>query len=98
MKRIIILIAFMCVCGCATVQQINAVSLGMTKQQTIAVMGKPDSSSAKEGYEYLIYNLYETDTAAQLQRYTRYYVRFKDGKADEYGRMDNTLDLKVINR
>ena len=50
--------------GCATSGKINAVQLGMSKSEVIAVMGNPVSSSAKGESEYLNYKLSETDDDA----------------------------------
>ena len=72
--------------GCATSSKINAVQLGMSKSEVIAVMGNPVSISAKGGSEYLNYNLSETDDDAFRGWTTPYYVRLVDGKVDSYGR------------
>lgn len=50
----------MILAGCVTSgtqTKMNNVSVGMTKGEVIEVMGQPDSVSATEGVEYLIYQL-----------------------------------------
>lgn len=47
--------------GCATAQKMNRLSLGMSKQKVISVMGTPTSTvSPGEGQEILRYNLSAT--------------------------------------
>jgi hypothetical protein len=81
MKQILgISLLALLVLGCASAGRINNVSIGMTKQQAIAVMGEPTSTSAKDGVEYLNYTL-----SRGLFR-DDYYVRLTQGKVDAFGR------------
>ena len=87
--RIFLLALVFIVSGCAMSSKMNHVSLGMTKQEVIDVMGTPVSTSAKDDMEYLNYNLGETGLGmddALLGRRTPYYIRVKDGKVESYGR------------
>src|SRR5580693_7287835 len=43
--------------GCATAEKLNDVRIGMTKDQVIALLGTPDSTSAQANVEYLTYYL-----------------------------------------
>jgi hypothetical protein len=43
--------------GCVSADRLNGVRIGMTKEQVIAVMGRPDSTSAQANVEYLTYYL-----------------------------------------
>jgi len=46
--------------GCVTAgtqENLNKISVGMTKQEVIAQIGTPSSTAAKEGTEYLTYQL-----------------------------------------
>jgi outer membrane protein assembly factor BamE (lipoprotein component of BamABCDE complex) len=72
--------------GCATSGKINAVSIGMTKDEVLKVMGDPVSISAKGNIEYLNYKLSETDDDAFMGWTTSYFVRIINGKVDSYGR------------
>lgn len=67
--------------GCASSNKINNVNLGMTRQETVAVMGEPSSTSAKGDVEYLNYRL-----SKGLFMVDDYYVRLKQGKVDAFGR------------
>lgn len=67
--------------GCASSAKINNVSLGMTRQETVAVMGEPAGTSAKDDVEYLNYRL-----SRGLFTTEDYYVRLRDGKVDAFGR------------
>jgi len=69
----------------------NSVSLGMSKENVIKIMGKPISTSAIEGTEYLNYTL--TDPVYYTP--DPYYVCIKEGKVSSYGRkgdFDSTKD------
>lgn len=72
--------------ACATAHKISQVSIGMTKEEVIAVMGTPASTSAQGNLEYLIYALYETHNQAYDHVTTRYFVRLINGKVESYGR------------
>ena len=87
MKKIIFLLLCLGLFGCATAYRMNSVSLGMSKEQVLEVMGEPVSTSAAiGGMEYLNYKLYET----RLDRFhdisTPYTVYLQDGKVISYGR------------
>ncbi len=62
----------------------NKVSVGMTKTEVIAVMGKPGRTSASQGAEYLIYML--DASLRDLLPPEPFYIRLVDGKVDAYGR------------
>jgi hypothetical protein len=44
-------------CSTSTVQNLNSVSVGMSKAEVIQTMGTPEETRAAEGTEYLIYKL-----------------------------------------
>jgi len=103
MKRTLILLLCLGLFGCATAGKINSISVGMSKGEVIKIMGKPTSTSAKEGTEYLNYALSETGDAEFYGWTTPYYIRIKDGKVDAYGRVgdfDSTKDptqvIKIV--
>lgn len=74
------------VTACATAHKISQVRIGMTKEEVIAVMGPPSSTSAQGGREYLNYALSETDDHAFMGITTPYYVRLINGKVESFGR------------
>ncbi len=99
MKKLFALLLCLGLCGCATAHKINAVSLGMSKDEVIRVMGKPSSTSATEGTEYLNYKLAETNNDDWYGVSTPFYVCIKEGKVISYGRMgdfDSTKDPTQI--
>ena len=87
--------------GCATSHKMNAVTLGMTKQQVTQALGPPVSTSATSGVEYLNYRFSETDDHAFNGVTTPYFVRIVNGKVEAYGRLgdfDSTkrsIDLNI---
>lgn len=71
----------------------------MSKDEVIRVMGKPSSTSATEGTEYLNYKLAETSTDGWYGVSTPYYVCIRGGKVISYGRtgdFDNTKDSTQV--
>lgn len=87
MRIALFLIFVLAFAGCATSGKINKISIGMTKEQAIQVMGKPDSVSATSGTEYLNYRLSETSDHAFYGITTPYFVRIIDGKVESFGRL-----------
>ena len=87
MKKLIYLFGLIILLsGCAFIgsaSRINSVSLGMSKEDVIRVMGEPISTAAGEGKEYLNYNLDETGKWGVREPY---FVCFKDGRVISYGR------------
>lgn len=90
-----LIMTLMIVSGCATASKINRVSVGMTKNEVIDVMGKPVSTSATEGTEYLNYSLSETGDHAFYGITTPYYIRLINGRVDAYGRMGDFDSTKT---
>ncbi len=83
-RLFILVLTTLLLLGCASARKMNSLSLGMTREEVIEVMGSPDSTSEIEDILYLKYRLssggiYKDD----------YYVRLKDGEVDAYGREGN---------
>jgi len=107
MKYIIISLITIFLSGCYTglgqhSSKFNNVSLGMSKGDVINAIGKPQSTRAANGVEYMTYNVYEV----VFGQYVPYFVRIKNGKVDAYGKvgdfdsskdptMNINLDAKV---
>ncbi len=69
--------------GCATTYRIDRVSVGMSKEQVIAAMGRPDSVAAPgNGSEYLRYTLEE-----HTGELAPYFVKLVNGRVAAYGRV-----------
>ena len=67
---------------CAIAGNLNAVQLGMTKDQVVSAIGSPSSTSEMDNTQYLKYQL-----CSDWIFTDRYYVRLTDGKVDAYGRV-----------
>ncbi|MCK8602765.1 DUF2845 domain-containing protein [Desulfoferrobacter suflitae] len=67
--------------GCASSSRMNQVNIGMTKQEVIAAVGQPTSTSAKGDLEYLNYRLYRGGFMTD-----DYFVQLKEGKVKAFGR------------
>jgi hypothetical protein len=76
--------------GCNSAAQLNNVRIGMTKDQVLAMLGTPDSTSAQANVEYLTYYL-EGDS--EYGRDRPYMVRVVDGKVESFGRFAQLSDL-----
>jgi hypothetical protein len=82
--------------GCMSSAELNKLQIGMTKDQVIALLGQPDSTSAQANVEYLTYYLEVSDVA--YNRYSNegekaYMVRLVDGKVESFGRFLQLFDL-----
>lgn len=79
--------AFVLMAGCMTptASKISGVRLGMTKNEVISVLGKPESISAQRSAEYMSYKLTESDIVWGVVS-VAYYVRLVDGRVESFGR------------
>ncbi len=90
--------------GCATAPKMNRLSLGMTKQEVVSVMGRPDSTSAPgDGVELLRYQLSPQGGPIIHLITEEYVVKMVNGKVVTYGKTrevdkDPTLNLNIKNR
>ncbi len=90
--------------GCASsAKKLNQVSVGMTKSQVIQTIGQPQSVSATDGVEYLLYTLSEglklgndgQGRATIDQAKNLYFVRLRAGVVDSFGRVGDFDSIKV---
>src|ERR1039457_186070 len=89
MKNVILCLCLFLLSGCATLaaDKMNSISLGMTKQEVLRIMGSPVSTSAMSGVELLNYSFSETQNDAIHGRpKVPYTIRIVNGKVDAYGR------------
>jgi len=92
---LLLLVLTMFAAGCATAHKINKVSLGMTKQEVIYALGRPVSTSAKEGVEYLNYKFSESGDEAFWGVTRSYFVRIVNGEVESYGRLGDFDSTKT---
>ena len=92
MKQILITIATVLLVGCASTKSLNfsTISIGMNKQQVITLKGEPFRVAAMDGLEYFIYRGFDKELF-KPNGFMVYeaFIRFKDGKVDAYGRLDD---------
>ena len=93
--RSLLLVFSLLLAGCATAYKINDVQIGMNKETVISTLGKPGSTSAKDGTEYLIYRFSETDDDAFIGLTTPYFVRLINGTVDSYGKQGDFDSTKT---
>lgn len=79
MRRILILIATAAaLTGCAPWLGMENISIGMSKAEVLAQLGKPTDAAGAGNVEYFWYN--------PVNRFwQRYYVRIVNGKVESYG-------------
>ena len=92
MKNILITIAAVLLVGCASTKRLSfsTISIGMNKEKVIALKGEPFRVAAMDGSEYFIYRSFDKEIFKPngLSVYEAF-IRFKDGKVDAYGRLDD---------
>lgn len=76
--------------GCATADKLNDLRIGMSQDQVIALMGKPDSKSAQANIEYFTYFLSNDSSRYGNQPYL---VRLVEGKVESFGRFTQLFDI-----
>jgi Short C-terminal domain/SmpA / OmlA family len=86
-----LLVAVALLGGCATADKLNNIRVGMTKDQALAIMGKPDSTSGTANVEYLTYYLEGDGTYGRDRPYM---LRVVDGKVESFGRFTQLWDLQ----
>ncbi len=73
--------------ACNTVKRINDVSVGMTKAETIAALGNPDTTTSPgNGVEILKFKLRRTRPPLKVPVTEEFYVRLVKGRVDAFGR------------
>ena len=80
----LVLAGTLIVAACATARRMNRLSIGMTKQEVISVMGQPVSTAAYGNTELLRYSLSTPDQVWHGIE-EEYFVRLVDGKVESYG-------------
>ena len=93
MRKALLVVPIILMVGCGTPQpSFDRISVGMTKEQVKAVIGKPDAVATQGKTEY--WNYKETwDWRGQLRGW--WFVRFIDGKVESFGQrgdFDSTKD------
>ena len=96
MRKALLVVPIILMVGCGTPQpSFDRISVGMTKEQVKAVIGKPDAVATQGKTEY--WNYRETAVWPEVM----WFVRFIDGKVESFGQrgdFDSTKDptQKVI--
>ena len=91
-QLLLTIIAAVLLVGCALTKSYNlsTVSIGMDKQAVISLHGEPFRVAAMDGSEYFIYRGFDKELL-KPNGFMVYeaFIRFKDGKVDAYGRLDD---------
>ena len=91
-SQLIAIVAAVLMVGCASTKSLNfsTISIGMNKEKVIALKGEPFRIAAMDGLEYFIYRGFDKEIFKPhgLSVYEAF-IRFKDGKVDAYGRLDD---------
>ncbi len=83
-SKFLMLMMFVFVVGCGTsAQRLNQVSVGMTKQDVVRILGTPESASAANGQEVLVYTLSNSWNSQYWN--SKYRVVIQGGRVIAYG-------------
>lgn len=105
MKYILLLVTLsFTMLGCVkSANRTNLISVGMTKQKVIEILGAPRSSAAQGSIEYMNYAFFEMYDNSNKP--ADYFVRILDGKVESFGKRgdfdstkDPTVNLNIKNR
>lgn len=91
MKTLLCIFSLASLSGCmaavfGTADQLNQLSVGMSKEEVLKRLGPPKSTAAAGGIEYLQYRWVKTVIAADGNFPEDYYVGIKNGRVDSFGR------------
>jgi hypothetical protein len=71
--------------GCGMSYQMRRLDTGMTKNEVLSILGKPDGKKVEGEYEVLEYNNRCMNPMTDLRTRADYYVILKNGIVVEYG-------------
>jgi outer membrane protein assembly factor BamE (lipoprotein component of BamABCDE complex) len=74
--------------GIPTAHHINALSVGMSREEVLSALGSPVSKGADSSSETLYYRLYDTAADAERRTGTTYFVRFVNQRVESFGRLN----------
>jgi outer membrane protein assembly factor BamE (lipoprotein component of BamABCDE complex) len=74
------------ICGCATRSSMNQLSVGMTKEQVLDILGTPHTKEAHNDVEVLDYTLGDP---SPFSTHTTYYVELRNSKVTSFGERDD---------
>ncbi|MDR3457873.1 MAG: hypothetical protein P4N60_10540 [Verrucomicrobiae bacterium] len=94
MTRIFTIVVLAALLGCATAPKTNRLAFGLSKQQVVAVMGRPASTAACAEVEVLRYQLSATGHEAFHHRTEEYFVRLVNGKVESFGKAGDWVSHK----
>lgn len=81
-----------------TADQLNQLSLGMSKEDVIKKLGPPKSTAAADGIEYMQYRWVKTVIAADGNFPEDYYVAIRNGRVVSFGRKGDFDSTKMPTR
>lgn len=91
MRKLGVIVFAALLAGCmamihGTADQLDKISVGMSRADVVKVLGPPKTVSANGGVEYLQYRWVKTVIATDANWPDDYYVAVKNGKVSAYGR------------
>ena len=100
MKRAILILLMITLTGCmaaifGTADQLNQLSVGMSKEEVVKKLGPPKSTAAANGIEYMQYRWVKTVIAADGNFPEDYYVAIKNGRVASFGRKGDFDSTKL---
>jgi len=100
MKRVFLILLMVTLSGCmaavfGTADQLNQLSIGMSKEDVIKKLGPPKSTAATNGIEYMQYRWVKTVIAADGNFPEDYYVAIRNDRVASFGRKGDFDSTKV---
>ena len=107
---VVLLLGALSLAGCLTKpagEKLTRVSVGMTKDEGMKIMGKSSSTAATGQVQILKYEVPSVFSSRTMwsSDWQPYYVRLVDGKVESYGRLgdfdrtkDPTLNINIKNK
>lgn len=103
MKKLLLSLLIIFLSGCmaavfGTADQLNQLSIGMSKEEVLKRLGPPKSTAANAGIEYMQYRWVKTVIAADGNFPDDYYVGIRDGRVESFGRKGDFDSAKLPTR
>jgi hypothetical protein len=90
MRFVIAVAAMATLVGCiGTTSKMANLRVGISREEAVRIMGKPDRLSANADAEYLVYQLASPkQLIADENNLPEYVVKVRNGKVEAFGRID----------
>jgi hypothetical protein len=71
--------------------KLNGIRVGMSREEVLSILGRPDSMSAQANVVYLTY--YLLNTGSDFERHEPYMIHLVNDRVESFGRFSELADL-----